>query len=388
VQAINRQSHLRVARRVRSRLFGDGICENVNGTDHGKRVLLLYLVAPFRTGIEGRIHQNFPQILEIAKALGEFRYDVDVINYFDRSVRLRKKYDLVVDIHPGLNPVYRGAMSPSCVRIAYLTGSNPTFTNRAERERLEALWRRRSVRLKPRRYAKPFRKEEIESFDAVLLIANGHNFRTYDEFSLKNAYLIPNTGYGFLGWDDFSKKSMSDFLFLASLGQVHKGLDLLLEVFSGNPEIRLHVCSPFRHERDFCRAYKKELFRSGNIFPVGFLDISGERFREIADRCSYLVMPSCAEGISGSVLTAMSAGLIPIVSRECGFEEDEVHTLNSHDLRDIEENLLSFSRRSREWVEMEGRRVMRLASGKYGPDRFAAAIRAAFGAVLGRVASG
>jgi hypothetical protein len=84
----------------------------------------------------------------------------------------------------------------------------------------------------------------------------------------------------------------------------------------------------------------------------------------------------------------MSAGLIPIVSRECGFEEDEVHTLKSHDLRDIEENLLAFSRRSREWVEMEGRRVMSLASGKYGPDRFAAAIRAAFGAVLGRVASG
>lgn len=379
---------LRVARRVRSRLFGDGICENVNGTAHGKRGLLLYLVAPFRAGNEGCVHQNFSQVLEIAKALGEFQYDVDVINYFDRKVRLRKKYDLVVDIHPGLNPVYRGAMSSSCIRIAYMTGSNPTFTNRAERERLEALWRRRGVRLKPRRSAKPFRKEEIESFDAVLLIANGHNFRTYNEFSLKNAYLIPNTGYGFLQRDDFSKKSMRDFLFLASIGQVHKGLDLLLEVFSRNPEIRLHVCSAFRHERDFCRAYKKELFRSQNVFPVGFLDISGDRFREIVDLCSYVVMPSCAEGIAGSVLTAMSAGLIPIVSRESGFEEDEVHMLKSHDLRDIEEDLLAFSQRSHEWVEMEGRRVMRLARGKYGPNRFSASIRAAFGAVLGRVTVG
>ncbi len=80
----------------------------------------------------------------------------------------------------------------------------------------------------------------------------------------------------------------------------------------------------------------------------------------------------------------MSAGLIPIVSRESGFEEDEVHMLKSHGLRDIEEDLLAFSQRSHEWVEMEGRRVMRLAREKYGPNRFSASIRAAFGAVLGR----
>ncbi len=44
--------------------------------------------------------------------------------------------------------------------------------------------------------------------------------------------------------------------------------------------------------------------------------------------------------------------------------------MKSHDLRDIEEDLLAFSQRSHEWVEKEGRRVMRLASEKYGPDRF------------------
>jgi hypothetical protein len=381
--AFDRGAVLRTVRTVRSRLFGDGLYENVNKTRHGRRALLLYLVAPFRSGEEVFVHQNLLQILEIVKALGEFQFDVDVMNFSDRRVRLQRKYDLVVDIHPGLNPVYAGALSPSAIRIAYLTGSNPTFTNRAEEGRLEALYRRRGIRLKRRRYAKPFRKEEIESFDAVLLIANDRNSRTYDEFSLKNVHLVPNIGYGFLRSDDFSRKSTRDFLFLASLGQVHKGLDLLLEVFSGNPGIRLHVCSSFRHERDFCRAYERELFGSRNIFPVGFLDITGSRFREITGICSYVVMPSCAEGIAGSVLTAMSSGLVPIVSPECGFEDGEVQLLKSCSLPDIEETLLAYSRRPIGWIEREGREVMRIVGEKYGESRFAESIRAAFRSILG-----
>jgi len=318
----------------------------------------------------------------MAKIIGEFGYNVDVINFYDRKVTLNKMYDMVVDIHPGLNRIYEKAMNTTCVKVAYMTGSNPNFTNTSELSRLDDLYERKGIRLKQRRYAKPFEKSEIESFDALIMISNKFNFRTYEEFSFKRVFLIKNTAYSFLKRDDFSRINPSNFLFLASLGQVHKGLDLLLEVFSLHPKLNLFICSPFMHERDFCKLYKKELFHSKNIFPIGFLDIEGKIFRDIACTCAYVVLPSCSEGIAGSVLTAMSAGVIPIVSMECGLEEDEAHYFLSCNIEDIERTLLEFSKKPIEWIRMEALRVVKMTNSRYSETKYAESIRNAFSNIL------
>ncbi|WP_314621160.1 hypothetical protein, partial [uncultured Selenomonas sp.] len=102
--------------------------------------------------------------------------------------------------------------------------------------------------------------------------------------------------------------------------QVHKGLDLLLEIFGQKDfPFELYICSSFQSEKEFCEVYKSELFHTSNIHSVGFIDIMGEKFCEISEKCSFTILPSCSEGVAGSALTAMSAGIIPIVIRECGF---------------------------------------------------------------------
>jgi len=365
-----------------SRYFGQRVCENVNNTSCRKNCLLLYLADPFRSGKNDRSHQNIFQSWEMVKVIGEFGYNVDVINFYDRNVALNKRYDMVVDIHPGFNRVYEKALHASCVKIAYMTGPNPNFTNKSELSRLDELYKRKGVRLKQRRYAMPLDKNEIESFDAVIMMSNEHNFKTYDEFMFKRVFLIKNTAYSFLKGDDFSSKNSSSFLFLASLGQVHRGLDLLLEVFSRNQQLNLFVCSPFKHERDFCKLYKKELFHSKNISPIGFLDIEGKKFRDVVSTCAYVVLPSCSEGIAGSVLTAMSAGVIPIVSMECGLEEDEVQHFTSCKMEDIERTLLYYSGMPIEWVRMETLRVMNMTHSRYSESKYAESIRNSFASIL------
>ena len=43
-------------------------------------------------------------------------------------------------------------------------------------------------------------------------------------------------------------------------------------------------------------------------------------FATLSEQCGFLIFPSCAEGMAGSVLNGMARGLIPIVTSECGVD--------------------------------------------------------------------
>lgn len=364
------------------RFFAYKTHENVNGTTYDKQCLLLYITRPFWGKTINRSHQNQWQARELARIIGEFGYNVDVIHYRDTEAKLKKKYDLIIDLHPGLNDVYKNFMSDSCIKVAYMTGSNQSFANKAEAERIEALFRRKGVRLMQRRYYRPFKKSEFESFDAMFFIGNSYNLKTYSEFNLKSVSFIKNTGYDFLKNTDFSKKSSQNFLFLGGPGQIHKGLDLLLDIFGVNKHLNLYVCSRFKRERDFYKLYKKALLHTDNIFPIGFVNIAGRKFKDICKLCSYVVLPSCSEGIATNVLTGMSAGLVPIASRECGFEDDEVHHFEDNSIDCIEETLNFFAQKTPEWVRAESMKAMEIVQTRYSEKNFSDSVRAAMRGLL------
>lgn len=360
------------------------VAYNVNQTNYEKHCLLQYIVQPFLDNNEyaKNSHQNQWQVVALAKEIGKFGYNIDVRNWDDRINRLKNHYDLVIDICPGFNNTYNEQMKPGCCRIAYLTGMNPSVANRNEQMRLNELSERRGVLLPSERQPASLTRD-IEKFDAFFYIGNLYNIKSYDEFCLPPVYFIKNTGYSFPFSIRFERKNPKKFLFLASSGQVHKGLDLLLEIFGkeGFP-FELYVCSSFRSEEAFCKVYKKELFSTPNIHAVGFVDIMGEQFHEIAETCSFVLLPSCSEGIAGSVLTAMSAGIIPIVSRECGFENDEVIHLKDCEIESIKTAIRYYGGKNNEWVIKESERVQNLVKERYSEKSFILSIRYALDEVL------
>jgi glycosyltransferase involved in cell wall biosynthesis len=103
---------------------------------------------------------------------------------------------------------------------------------------------------------------------------------------------------------------------------VHKGLDLVLDAFAETPDLHLTVVGPVERERAFAAAYARELYRAPNIATAGWVDIAGERFREITDRSIALVYPSCSEGQNGGTVTCLHAGLLAIVTPEVGVDVD------------------------------------------------------------------
>lgn len=356
------------------------ICENVNNTGFTKNCLLKYITSPFQHAPVYHRHPNMWQVPEIAKIIGEFGYNVDVIEYDVHDVQLSHQYQLLIDIFPQNHRVYAGALADDCLKIVYCTGASPDWQNREHTARVQALNVRRGVSLPLKSYAQPF-GEELTSFDAMFLFGNRYTLSTYESLPIKKVFFIKNTAYNLPAIDP-SHKSPNTFLYLATYPQTLKGLDLLLEVFARCPELNLVVCSQFPYEKDFCAVYEHELYHTPNILPIGVVDITSDLFQKIRQAASYLVLPSCSEAMSGSVLTALSAGLIPIASRICGFTEEEIFLLPDCSLNGITETLRFFAQKPPDWIREQSANMRALYEEKYTPAHFSASFREAMQGVL------
>lgn len=352
-------------------VFSQTVMYNVNNAKLPNRCLLVYLTAPFKQKVVSEAHQNFWQCKEMARIIGEHGFIVDVVDYEDKYARLKRDYDLVVGLIPrNVEKFYKCHLKQGAVRIAYLTSMNLVVTSGNEEKRLANLYKRKGVQLKPRRYSGTIQKE-IENFDAVWYIGNSSNYHSYDCFNMPPVHYIKNNGYAF-DWAETSvKRDPKKFVFFGSLGAVHKGLDLLLEVFSKlTPDCVLYVCSGYENEEDFSKLYHKELYDTPNIVPMGFVDIHSEKFKDMISSCAYTILPSCAEGCAGSVLTVMSGGLIPIVSDVCGFDNGEAIILPDCNIETIAAYVKEYSQKCESWILEKSRKSVEIVKRNYGKENF------------------
>ncbi|MEY8338004.1 glycosyltransferase [Lachnospiraceae bacterium 62-35] len=364
----------RKVKRIIWGVLGLSVTYNVNHDNHDKRCLLVYKTSPFKTKKWDQIHQNIWQIRELARIIGTYDYEVDVIDFDDPYTKLKKNYDMVIGLIPRSIDVYSTHMNKSCKRIAYLTSSNLEYTNLQELKRIEEVYRRRGIRLQPRRQGGHIGRV-IESFDGAMFIGNEYNFTSYKTFQMPPTYYIRNNGYEFDYPIDFSKKKATNFVFFGSVGQVHKGLDLLLEIFSQNGfPFDLYVCGMLDGESDFCTAYYKELYQTPNIHTIGFVEVGGKKFWEITEKCAYTILPSCAEATVGSILTMMSAGMIPIISKDCGIDETDAICLPDCKIETIEQYIYDYSKRNQEWVITKGKLAIEIINQKYSKKHFTESI--------------
>lgn len=346
------------------------------------RCLLLYITQPFFSKQVSDRHQNQWQAREMARIIGSKGYIVDVVDFNNEKAQLKYMYDMIVGLIPRGIDIYSNNMNSGCIRIAYLTSMNLMVTSSNEEKRIEDLYKRRGVKLVPRRYAGMIQKE-IENFDAVWYIGNSYNFHSYDCFKMPPVYYIKNNGYVFDWGNSSQKRDSKSFVFFGSLGQVHKGLDLLLEVFSTiTTDCKLYVCAGYESEADFCRIYHKELYESSNIIPMGFVDINGSEFKKMALSCAYAILPSCAEGCAGSVLSVMSGGIIPIVSNVCGFDDDEAINMPDCSIETIASFVREYSKKDNEWIAENSRKAINIVKTKFSQECFVNSVNLAIEGVL------
>jgi glycosyltransferase involved in cell wall biosynthesis len=113
-------------------------------------------------------------------------------------------------------------------------------------------------------------------------------------------------------------------LWFGGSGLIHKGLDIVLEIFKKRRDITLHVCGPVEGERVFQKTYYNYLYNTPNIKTYGFVNINSEKFRKLMQACAFTIYPSASEGSSPSVVVVMgNGGLIPILSNASGLDVEE-----------------------------------------------------------------
>lgn len=362
-------------------ILGLDIVKNVNHENYNKKCLLVYITAPFKEKIVSDRHQNFWQAKELARLIGKQGYQVDVIDYQNQYTRPRGLYDLVIGLIPRNIDVYSAHLCRDAKKIAYLTSSNLAVSGEREAERIKKLYERRGVNLKPRRQGGTISKA-IESFDGALFFGNDYNLKTYVEFNMPPVYYVVNNGYDY----DFEinfKKDPKKFLFFGSAGQIHKGLDLLLEIFSQKDfPCELYVCGALRKEKDFEHEYADELYHTDNIHTLGFIDVHSEIFKKLANDCAYSILPSCAEGQAGSVVTAMSAGIISIVSKECGYDSNDVILLPDCEKETIESFIRKYSNMDKDWIREQSFSTFQNAKKNHSKENFTKSIEKGLKAIL------
>ncbi len=281
-----------------------------------KHALLSYIQAPFRLPPDHKVEFSNPGIARgWVRALNELEFHVDVIECTDTRFQSEKKYDLLVG-HGGVNWEYlRRTVAVDCPAIYFSTGTYWEEHNRAEAERFESLKQRRGVSLPLDRWITHSEEMANRDADGIIALGNADVAKSYSKFPL--CIPVNNAVYADRRFESLEKdyeRGRKRFVFFGGIGCVHKGLDRLIEAFSG---LDCELYCTGQMESHFLDVYRNDLAAHPNIKLCGWVPLKSPAFYELMDLCDCVIFPSCAEGQPGSVLECMNQGLIPIISRAC-----------------------------------------------------------------------
>lgn len=279
-------------------------------------VLLSYIIDPFLLEDPARIpysHTHFWESYTIARTWASLGFDVDCVSWTNHAFVPAQDYQVLIDVRRNLE---RWApLLPKALKVLHADTAHYSFHNPAQERRYADLARRRGAALSGHKRLPENRAAEVA--DAIVVLGNRFTQATY-AFAGKPILHVPVSvpfTYAWTEGKDFAAVRRR-YLWFGSGGLVHKGLDLVLEAFAGLPGHELVVCGPIRRERDFERAYFRELYETPNIRTLGWVDVAPSAFLALARTCLGLVYPSCSEGGGSSVYTCMHAGLLPLVNFE------------------------------------------------------------------------
>lgn len=351
------------------------------------RALLSYILDPFllRPGAaEPHSHTHFWESREIGRLLVEAGFELDVVHWTNAAFQPERAYDLFVDVRLNLERL-GPQLGAECLKIMHIETAHCDFYNPAQRRRLAELEARRGIRLAPYKLLEPNRA--IEHADAATILGNPFTQATYAHAG-KPLWPVPISQPFLYPWPedkDFAA-ARRRFLWFGSGGLLHKGLDRVLETFAGLPDLELTVLGPIDREPAFARAFRRELYETPNIHTLGWIDVAGPEFLDIARRHLALVYPSCSEGQNGGAVTCMHAGLIPVLSRESGVDiapEYGVELVTSS-LEEVRGRVLELAARPPEALAAQSRRAWEWVRAHHTREQFTLGYRRALNEILER----
>lgn len=307
-----------IIRFIKRKINKYNVILNINKdiTKNQKKVVIVYIHNNFINKFDNIYHTQIFEATQIVKAFINRDYEIDIINCHEVDA-INLIYDVKYDVIFGLGDIFYklSLKNPQAKKILYLTENHPDFSLKKERERVDYYNQRHGTSFGLNRTNLYFKKEYFEISDYVIAMGNTDellndkiNFHSINPTGLMNEKFIIN--------DNNIEKKKKTFIWFGSNGAIHKGLDVVYEVFSKRSDIKLYICGLNSSE-----AKKLKIKEKDNIFILGKVNVQSDEFLNMCSECCWIIYPSCSEAMSTAVLTCMRHALIPIVIKENGFEK-------------------------------------------------------------------
>lgn len=281
-----------------------------------QRILISYKTTGYFINTKKNIGVTWvKEIFKIVKVFSDLGYVIDLVDVNEIKIldKLKSnKYDIVF----GFGEVFYEITNnqPDALSILYMTENHPAFSFTEEKKRLDYYFMRHKKRGKFLRSGQFYKLHHLEKkYSSVISLG--------EIDLLKSQYDCPHSIFPtglynpcFNFKTKNHKETRNNFLWLGSSGAIHKGLDLLIDVFSKRDDITLHICGLSSKEKFFLGVPDRK-----NIIEYGYMDIKSQDFLSLVDLCTYSILPSCSEGFATSITTGMMHGLIPVVMKNTGF---------------------------------------------------------------------
>jgi glycosyltransferase involved in cell wall biosynthesis len=303
--------------------------KNVFRTKHPKKALVSYISDPFIKSNKVS-HTNFFECKYATEALNELGFNVDVVDYDHHENISFKDYSIIY----GFGDQFESSFMDNSFkgkRIVYSPGCNTVYSNLVSCERLNAF--EKTGGLPDPRFIRATNDAwPLQKYLSDAIICLGNDF-------VVNTYRIPfpNLKYYQTNCFPLSRKKLIDthkkdfknvkhnLLWFGSQGSVHKGLDIVLELISKNPNLTLYVRGlNLKHESSILNKYQ-HLIKEKRVDIKQHVDIESEEFEDLMQNCGAVIFPSASEGSAPSLLTVMAhGGLIPIITKSCGLDVEHL----------------------------------------------------------------
>lgn len=335
-----------------------------------KRILFCYL--DLRRYIPcDTIHANYQQAVQMLKCFIEMGFCVDVcfLNDYKTSQYIldyNKKcnsYDIII----GHGSLYKKACKLECnkntLKILFVTENFPLVVEKKYEERAKYLKQRHpklDISCSPAR--RGYFDEEIFTIsDYAIVMSSLYNIEPMKNYVHKiyqiNSNIIFNKQFTFDKSTRLEaiKNTKKTFLWFGSCGLVHKGVDILLDTFRELPDLDINFYGLSDSEISIFNKLK-----SKNTNDCGRINVQTQAFIDnVVYKHCFLIMPSCSEGMNTSVATCMAHGIIPIVTKETGFEPCEyIIELKDYKIETLKECINNI-------LAMSDEEILRMSEGAY-----------------------
>jgi hypothetical protein len=262
-------------------------------------------------------HTSVNESTILLKLFIEQGFCIDVFDVFqDSKLVYEKVKNINYDYIFGFGDIYEmlSINNPNAVNIMYCTENEPIYSLTEERKRLAYYELRNGKKLPVKRSGVFYKERHFDYPDHIITFADKEPFLKYNKriYETNPTGLINST----FNINDISKNIHNNFLWFGSSGVIHKGLDVLVEAFDlmpSNNHLYVYGLDPL--DKSLLK------FTNSNIHLNGKVNVSSSEFIEVVKKCNYIVLPSCSEAMSTSILTGMLHGLVPIVTKNAGMNK-------------------------------------------------------------------